>query len=74
MGMDRDNVIHLFEVVVEDLSLDVEDLAQPCERVFIDDERVILRTHEGAGVGMSPLAAKELAVRLIEAATILEQG
>jgi hypothetical protein len=74
MGMERDNVIHLFEAVVEDLNLNVEDLPQPCERVFIDDERVILRTHDHGGIGMSPLAAKELAVRLIEAATILEQG
>jgi hypothetical protein len=58
---------------VHDVEMDVADVDSPTEEVFVDDDRVIIRTHFGGGMAMTPLAAKELAVRLIEAACFVER-
>ncbi len=85
MEKDQDNVVYLSrrstaEVpeaedvdVVHEVQMDVADVDAPSDEVFVDDDRVIIRTHFGGGMAMTPLAAKELAVRLIEAACFVER-
>jgi len=75
--VDRDNVIDLAERKargVRQIDLYVADVDAPSEDVFVDDERVIIRTPHNSGMAMTPLKAKELAMRLIEAACQVEQS
>jgi hypothetical protein len=72
--MSGGNVIDLSARFQQVLELLVEEVDSPCDEVFIDNDRVIIRTSADTGLAMNPLAAKELAVRLIEAAVCVERG
>ncbi len=72
--MDGGNVIDLSSRLKQVLELFVDDVENPCDEVFVDNDRVIIRTPAQTGMAMTPLAAKELAVRLIEAAVMVERG
>ena len=71
--MSRNNVIDLRERLNQVLELYVEDVESPSDEVFADNDRVIIRSSEDTGMAMTPLAAKELAVRLIEIACYVER-
>jgi len=68
-----DNVVELSSYRAAIVELDVIDMAEPCDDIFVDEDRVIIRTGPGLGVAVTPLQAKELAVRLIEAACVVER-
>jgi len=86
MDEPQDNVVYLADLSqveptpeaeveeVREVQMDVADVEHATDEVFVDDDRVIIRTPFGGGMAMTPLAAKELAVRLIEAACFVERG
>lgn len=72
--MSSDNIIDIKERLESPQEIYVDEMETPYDEVFIDDEHVIIRTPWNSGLAMTPKAAKELAVRLIEAACFVERG